>query len=265
MKCYWGRRKFLAGWWKPQANLLILQFNSLLMSVAIVTGGTRGIGKAIVAQFLNKGFFVYASGKNPGSVSALLDWAQQNGFGNRLDCQLVDMSEKEQILRWASTISIISHQPMVLVNNAGMYLPGSIGSEEDGVFESLIQTNLASAYHATRSFLPALRQASKGHIFNICSTASITAYTNGGSYCITKFGMLGMSKVLREELKGEKVAVTALLPGATLTDSWNGVDLPASRFMQASDVAQVVWTAWELSPSCIMEEILLRPLEGDIA
>lgn len=234
------------------------------MSFAIVTGGTRGIGKAIVHQFLRKGFFVFTSGKNPSSVSGLLDWAQENGFASRLDCQLVDVSDKQAILRWSGSLNIPSHQDLVLVNNAGIYLPGSIGEEEEGVFETIMQTNLASAYHSTRAFLPFLRNAPKGHIFNICSTASITAYTNGGSYCISKFGMLGMSKVLREELKSENVAVTALLPGATLTDSWSGVELPATRFMQPSDVANAVWNAWELAPGCVIEEIILRPMEGDI-
>jgi short-subunit dehydrogenase len=234
------------------------------MSVAIVTGGTRGIGKAIVHRFLQKGFFVFTTGKNPASVSALIDWAQQHGFGAKLDCQLVDMSVKEQILNWVKSLNIPDQQALVLVNNAGIYLPGSIASEDEGVFEALIQTNLASAYHTTRAFLPQIRNALKGHIFNICSTASITAYTNGGSYCISKFGLLGFSKVLREELKSSNVGVTALLPGATLTDSWAGVDLPESRFMQTEDVASVLWNAWELSPGCVLEEVILRPVLGDI-
>lgn len=90
------------------------------------------------------------------------------------------------------------------------------------------------------------------------------AYTNGGSYCISKFGLLGMSKVLREELKPHSVRVTAILPGATLTDSWAGVDLPKSRFIQVEDVANVLWGAYQMGESCVLEEILMRPLEGDI-
>lgn len=174
------------------------------------------------------------------------------------------MAVKEQVGRWVSSLTIPGNQPLALVNNAGIYMPGSIQTEEDGVFEALIQSNLASAYHTTRAFFPHIQKASKGHIFNICSTASITAYTNGGSYCISKFGLLGFSKVLREELKTSNVGVTALLPGATLTDSWAGVELPESRFMQPSDVANVLWNAWELSPGCVLEEIVLRPVLGDI-
>jgi short-subunit dehydrogenase len=104
----------------------------------------------------------------------------------------------------------------------------------------------------------------KGHIFMMCSTASITPYTNGGSYCISKFALLGMSRVLREELKPHSVKVTALLPGATLTNSWAGTDLPEDRFLKAEDVANSAWAAYALSASAVIEEILIRPQLGDI-
>jgi short-subunit dehydrogenase len=103
-----------------------------------------------------------------------------------------------------------------------------------------------------------------GHIFMMCSTASIIPYTNGGSYCISKFALYGMTKVLREELKEHGVRVTAVLPGATLTASWEGVDLPAERFMKPEDVAQAMFTAWSLSSQAVIEELLIRPQLGDI-
>jgi len=152
----------------------------------------------------------------------------------------------------------------ILVNNAGIFLPGTIEGEEDGVLERLLKVNLESAYHLTRATLPAIRKAGSGHIFTICSTASITAYTNGGSYCISKFALLGMNKVLREELKNSGIRVTSIIPGATLTDSWKGTDLPPRRFNKPEDIAESIWSAWNLSPGCVVEEILIRPQEGDI-
>jgi short-subunit dehydrogenase len=104
----------------------------------------------------------------------------------------------------------------------------------------------------------------KGHIFMICSTASIMAYPNGGSYCVSKFALYGMTKVFREELKPHGIKVTAVLPGATLTDSWSETDLPKERFMQAQDVAESIWSAYHLSPSAVIEELLMRPQLGDI-
>ena len=143
-------------------------------------------------------------------------------------------------------------------------MPGQIHNEEEGTLEAMIETNLYSAYHLTRALVSEMIERKEGYIFNICSTASITAYTNGGSYCISKFAMLGMSKVLREELKPHHVRVTSILPGATLTNSWAGVELPAERFIAPEDIAQVVWTAYNLPDSTVLEEILMRPMLGDL-
>jgi NADP-dependent 3-hydroxy acid dehydrogenase YdfG len=90
------------------------------------------------------------------------------------------------------------------------------------------------------------------------------AYKNGGSYTISKFALLGFSKVLREELKEHGVKVTALLPGAAWSDSWSGAPYPEERLMQAADVARTVWAAYTLSDSAVVEEVVLRPQLGDL-
>jgi short-subunit dehydrogenase len=152
----------------------------------------------------------------------------------------------------------------VLVNNVGFFVPGHIQNEPELAHEKTIETNLYSAYHLTRAFLPQMQEAKAGHIFVICSTASITAYTNGGSYCISKFGLYGMTKVLREELKKDNIRVTAVLPGATRTASWDGTDLPEDRFMPSEDVAEMMFAAYKVSKRTVVEEILMRPQLGDI-
>ena len=106
--------------------------------------------------------------------------------------------------------------------------------------------------------------ASAAHIFNVCSIASLAAYAGSGSYSISKFALLGFSKSLREELKKDRIKVTSIMPGATYTSSWEGVGLPESRFMGAKDVADTIWSAYSLSPSAVIEDIIMRPLEGDI-
>jgi short-subunit dehydrogenase len=103
-----------------------------------------------------------------------------------------------------------------------------------------------------------------GHIFNLCSIASIMAYPNGGSYSISKFALYGMTKVLRAELKDYGIRVTAVLPGATLTASWEGTDLPPDRFMRPEDVAEAIFAAHAVSKQTVIEELLLRPQLGDL-
>jgi short-subunit dehydrogenase len=156
--------------------------------------------------------------------------------------------------------------PDILINNAGRFIPGSVHNEADGILEQMIQTNLYSAYHLTRTILPAMQQStsSNKHIFNICSIASVQAYSNGGSYSISKFALLGFSKNLREELKPHNIKVTAVLPGAAYTDSWIGSGIDENRIMEANDVAAMVFAASQLSTKACVEEILLRPQLGDL-
>ena len=219
----------------------------------VVTGGTKGIGRAIVNKFAQEGFTVLTCART-----------EEDNFPENVHFFKADMSKKTEVLAFAEFVKATVNQVDILVNNTGFFLPGQIHNEEEGTIEAMIETNLYSAYHLTRALVNEMIERKEGYIFNICSTASITAYTNGGSYCISKFAMLGMSKVLREELKPHHVRVTSILPGATLTNSWAGVELPAERFIAPEDIAQVVWTAYNLPDSTVLEEILMRPMLGDL-
>ena len=226
----------------------------------IISGGSQGIGKALVKKFLKEGFNVYTCGRDANKLSGL-----EKEFSNPgLKTFVADLSQKNQVLDFANWILAQEKSIDVLINNAGFFLPGQIQNEEDGVLEAQIQANLYSAYHLTKALLPTFQAKKSGHIFSICSTASITAYTAGGSYCISKFALLGFTKVLREELKTQGIKVTAVLPGATLTPAWDGVNLPESRFIPADDVAETIFSAYQMSPSTVLEEILIRPQLGDI-
>ena len=152
----------------------------------------------------------------------------------------------------------------VLINNAGQFLPGSIHDEAEGTLEQLIEVNLYSAYHLTRALLPGMMARRSGHIFNICSVASLQAYPNGGAYSISKWALAGFSANLREELKPHGVKVTSIYPGAAYTDSWIGSGVDPQRIMEAADVAEMVYAASRLSPQATVEEILLRPQLGDL-
>jgi len=109
-----------------------------------------------------------------------------------------------------------------------------------------------------------MMKAKSGHIFNMCSIASLAAYSNGGSYSISKFALLGFSKNLREELKSYNIKVTAVLPGAVYTDSWSGTGVSPERIMEADDVASMVHAATLLSPQACVEDIIMRPQLGDV-
>jgi short-subunit dehydrogenase len=231
---------------------------------AVISGATKGIGRAIAEILAAEGYDIAVCARNASDLENLKqDFAQKYPKITVLT-HVADVRSKNQVLEFATAITNCWSELDILVNNAGVFIPGNIHQEADGVLEQLMETNLYSAYYLTRALIPLITKQKRGHIFNMCSVASLMAYPNGGSYSISKFALLGFSKVLREELKQKGVKVTAILPGATWTDSWAGVALPEARLMQARDVAIALLAATKMSPSAVMEEIIMRPQLGDL-
>lgn len=229
----------------------------------VVTGGTKGIGRAIVNLFASHGFDVATCSRQANELQQLKDVVETQ-FGVKAFVQVADMKVNQQIGDFTAFVNSLNRPVDVLVNNAGYFVPGKLLEEPEGVLESMIQANVYSAYHTTRGLAAGMKSRKRGHIFNMCSVASIKAYPNGSSYAISKFALLGFSKVLREELKEEGIRVTSILPGATKTSSWEGSGLPDSRFMKPEDVAEVVFNAYQISDRSVVEELIIRPQLGDI-
>lgn len=222
-----------------------------------ISGASKGIGLAVAHRFFTEGFEVALSASTDASLAAVQARYPQ------IRTYRADMSVKAEVLELAEWLK--EWGPLdVLVNNVGRFLPGAIHSESDEIFEAQMLTNVYSNYYLTKRLLPAMMERKAGTIFNICSIASIMAYASGGAYSISKHALYGFSKVLREEMKPHGIRVISVLPGATLTASWDGVDLPPERFMPAEDIAMAIWDAYKLSARTVVEEILLRPMLGDL-
>jgi short-subunit dehydrogenase len=229
----------------------------------LVTGGTKGIGRAIIERFALEGFDVFTCSRNLDDLKDLEKDFVSRYPKQKIFIKNVDMSVKEEIEEFTDEVKK-NAIPDVIVNNAGVFFPGSIHTEPEGNFELMMMTNMFSAYYLTRAFTSELIEKKSGYIFSIGSIAGLTAYANGGSYAISKWAMLGFTKCLRQELKDYNIKVTSVLPGATYTASWEGVDLPVERFMKSEDVAEAVWGAYNLSPFSVVEEIVIRPQLGDL-
>lgn len=234
-----------------------------MSKLAVVTGGTKGIGRAIIEKFASRKFDIATCSRKLVELTALQKHLEST-YAIKAHVLAVDMSVRAQVNAFTDFILKIGQPVDVLVNNAGVFLPGQVIDEKEGALENMMEANVYSAYYTTRGLVPSMKAKKNGHIFNMCSIASIKAYPNGGSYAISKFALLGFSKVLREELMHDNIRVTAVLPGATRTGSWEGVDLPDERFMKPEDVAEAVFGAYALSPRSVVEEILIRPQLGDI-
>lgn len=230
----------------------------------IVSGGTKGIGRAIIEKFASQGFDIVTCARNQKNLEELAKVLSNKYSGIKILTFTADLSKTEETKKFVDFVQSSTTSIDVLVNNTGTFVPGEIHNEEDGALEHMINTNLYSAYHLSRGIVPTMKERKSGDIFNICSVAGLKAYSNGGSYSISKFAMHGMSLGLREELKPHGIRVTTVHPGATYTASWEGVDLPEDRFIQASDVAESIWSAHRLSRSTVIEELVIRPQLGDI-
>lgn len=230
----------------------------------VITGVTKGIGHAIAEKFAAAGHTIIGCARNEMNLYKTMDELLMKYPECKVKVRAVDMSDATQVKNFGSWITENSLVPDMLVNNAGAFIPGSIYNEEEGTLEKMIEVNLYSAYHLTRTLLPMMMERKQGHIFNICSIASLNAYANGGSYSISKFAMLGFSKNLREEMKPYGIKVTAVCPGATMTASWEGSDINPKRIMEVNDVAEMVYASAKLSPMAVVEDIIMRPQLGDL-
>ncbi|MGI4865768.1 MAG: SDR family oxidoreductase [Janthinobacterium lividum] len=233
--------------------------------LVVVTGGSQGIGRALVARFLQAGYAVATCARSAADLDQLRRELAPAAPAT-LHTQPADLSHYQGCQRFAEFVQSLNVPLAALINNAGAFAPGRLQDEPaDGSrLREMLASNLLSAYDITRTLLPAFIAQRRGHIFTICSTASLMAYPNGGSYGIAKFALLGFTKTLREELKTQGIRVTAVLPGATLTRSWSGVGEQPERFIRCEDVAEAVFSAFSLSPQAVVEEVVIRPQLGDL-
>jgi len=230
----------------------------------IITGASKGLGRAMAEKFAAHGYDLFLCSRDQGALTAAVQQLQQHYPAVTVRSKTADLAEKEQAIEFGQWVLASGASIDILVNNAGQFIPGSVHDEKEGILEQMIAVNLYSAYHLTRTLLPAMMRRKAGHIFNMCSVASLSAYPNGGAYSISKFALAGFSANLREEMKAFGIKVTTVYPGAAYTDSWAGSGVDPQRIMEAGDVADMVLAASRLSPQATVEEILLRPQLGDL-
>ncbi|MEO7264853.1 MAG: SDR family oxidoreductase [Ferruginibacter sp.] len=229
----------------------------------VITGASKGIGKAIAEKFALPGNNLFLCSRNLVMLEKAAEEISLKSPGVIIHVKAADLSIKEEAIAFADWVMGFA-TPDILVNNAGYYLPGNVMDEPDGNLEIQINTNLYSAYNVTRKLLPVMISRGAGHIFNICSIASLHAYRGGGGYSISKYALHGFSQNLRNELKPHGIKVTGVYPGAVFTDSWGDFDNSNGRIMESNDIGDMLYAASQLSPQAVVEDIIIRPQLGDL-
>lgn len=230
----------------------------------IITGASRGFGRSIAEKFAANGWNLYMCSRSEKTLYQTRDEIRKKYPSVKAEAKPFDLGIKEQVQEFGKWILSLNIPIDILVNNAGSFEPGSVYNEPDAVLEKMMAVNLYSAYHLTRAVISKMIEQKKGHIFNMCSIASLQAYANGGAYSISKFALAGFSKNLREEMKPYGIKVTAVYPGAAYTDSWAGSGVDPERIMESNDIAAMIYAASQLSQQACVEDIVMRPQSGDL-
>lgn len=229
--------------------------------LVLITGASQGIGAAITAVFareLGAGVRLALVARNERKLQEVADAARNHGA--QAEVWVCDVTDEAAVQRLAGAVGPVD----VLINNAGAYAPRRFAETSAAEFDEMIAANLRSAFLVSRAFVPAMIERRGGDVFFMSSIAGLKAYPGSAAYCAAKYGVTGLAAVLREETRANGVRVCCVHPGATWSPSWERSGVSAARIMPAEDVAQAFFDVYRLSRSTVVEEIVLRPQQGDV-
>lgn len=232
--------------------------------VVLITGASQGIGAAMAKTFAGAipGVRLALVARNTRNLAAV---ARACGkLGAAAEVFACDVADESAVRVMAKAVTKRFGAVDVLINNAGVFAGAPFAELPVSEFDRIVAANLRSAFLVTQAFLPAMLRRRRGDIFFMSSIAGLAAYPNGAAYCAAKFGVTGLAKVLRAETKGSGVRVCCVHPGATWSPSWSRSGIKPDRIMPAADVARVFLDVYRLGRRTVVEEIVLRPEQGDV-
>ncbi|MEY4939434.1 MAG: hypothetical protein RIQ93_1169 [Verrucomicrobiota bacterium] len=232
--------------------------------VVLITGASQGIGAAIARVFAEEvpGVQLALVARNVKSLRSVAAACVKRGVVAEIFPG--DVSAEAPVAAMAAAVTQRFGTVDVLINNAGAFSGAPFTEMSVAQFDALIAANLRSVFLVSRAFVPGMIQRRRGDVFNMSSIAGLVAYPGGAGYSAAKFGVAGLSKVMRAELRAKGVRVCCVFPGATWSPSWAGSGVAPERIMPARDVARAFLDVWRLSRNTVVEEIVLRPQLGDV-
>ena len=233
--------------------------------IVLITGASQGIGEAIAKVFARevKQVRLVLVARSSRNLERVARGCLKAG-ARAAHVFTCDVSSETAVEALGNAVTREVGSPDVLVNNAGLFRAAPFLETSTQLFDEVIGTNLRSTFLVTRAFLPAMVKRRSGDVFNMSSIAGLGAYPHSAAYCAAKFGVTGLSQVLRQETQQSGVRVICVHPGATWSPSWKSSGVEESRIMPAEDIARAFLDIYRLSRTTVVEEIVLRPQLGDL-
>jgi len=234
---------------------------------ALVTGGSKGIGKQIAKQLLEAGVHVAIASRDPEAAKIELETVAQE-FGVSLKAYAIDFSNLEAIAAHINQIVSDFEGIDILINNAGMAYTAEIIHTSLTDWQKVIDLNLTSVFECIRTILPNMRLQTSGTIINVASVAAKQAFPTWGAYSASKFAILGLTQALAAEERSHGIKVMAICPGSVDTPLWDTLDPQiAAHFdrhtmLNAETVAELVITMLTMPANAIISDLVLMPNAG---
>lgn len=213
--------------------------------IALVTGASRGIGRAIAERLAEDGFFVVGTATSDVGAGAISDYLGENGKGVKLD-----VSDATSIAEVIKTVGDEFGAPTVLVNNAGITRDNLLMRMKDDEWDDIINTNLTSVFRMSKAVLRGMMKAKTGRIINISSVVGFTGNAGQANYAAAKAGMVGFAKSMAKEVGSRNITVNTVAPGFIDTDMTRELSddiknallasIPLSRLGEAKEIAYTV-------------------------
>jgi 3-oxoacyl-[acyl-carrier protein] reductase len=227
--------------------------------VAIITGASRGIGLAVARRLGMLGAKVSVCARDARRLESAADEVRPGAAG--VFAAAVDVTHGDQIVAFVQDTENALGPVDILVNNAGIGYFGPAHEATEANWDSVLDTNLKSVFLASKAVAARMIARRAGHIINIASLAGKNAFAGGGIYCASKWGLLGLTECMAEDLRGYGIRVSAICPGSVATDFSPHGKKDASRMLQAEDIALAVEMIVRQAPQSFISEILMRPTQ----
>lgn len=224
--------------------------------VALITGGSSGIGFAIAQALLTEGMTVAITAREPKRLETAA--AALRAKGGRVIAVPMDVSQASEVAAFVDQVMDEVGRIDLLVNNAGIFKGGEIADLSEADWDAVQDINLKGAFLCTKAVLPIMKTQHSGYVINISSVAGKTGFGSASAYCASKFGLIALTESLLEEGVKDGIRATAICPGYVATPMVAEVDVPQAEMIPPEDIAKLVQSLLHLAPLTVIREIVVN-------